>query len=228
MKKYIIVGTTQSGSTRLFNMLRIICELKNLKYHSSFYNKDIINNVDVLIHKVHDIDDVNELKDYDYLILPLRDFRDSYISSIERQKLRGNINEINIGHINYNISLFRKFKDIKNTVIFKYENYNFDYVKNFIHKIKFGMIDDKINILLNRLNNLLLSKTVVSDDTLNHIANTSNEKREDYKKTLYSQAHNTSGGKSKKYLTYFTSEQNKLFINNKNIYDFLKEYGYEK
>ena len=227
MKKYIIVGTVQSGSTRIFNMIRFICEIRNLKCYSSFIENNFNPNFDVVVHKTHDINNIEILKRYDYVILPLRDFRDSYISSIVRTKNRGKNVNVNLSHVKFNIDIFNKFNK-QNPIIFKYENYNFNYVKNFIHKIKLSLYDNNINVLMGKLNNLLLQKNIINDDTAIDLKNSDNEMVNLYKKTLFSKSHNTSGGKSKKYLTYFTKEENDIFKKDKFVYNFLKEYGYEK
>lgn len=227
MRKYIIVGTVQSGSTRIFNMIRIISEIRNLKCYSSLLDNNFDSNYDVIVHKTHDLEDTSILKNYDYVILPLRDFRDSYISSIQRTKNRGKNVNINLSHVKSNINIFRKFKKF-NPVVFKYEDYNFNYVKVFIHKIKIALNDNNIRILMNKLDKLLVNKNVINDDTSNDFKESNQETINFYKKTLFSKSHNTSGGKSKKYLTYFTKEENDIFKKDKFVYNFLKKHRYEK
>ena len=84
MIKILITGPEQSGSTRIYNFLRILLEKLNLP---TLYGWDVDipsnNNYKYVLSKLHECNK-NKLCLFDYIILPLRDMRDSYISTFKR------------------------------------------------------------------------------------------------------------------------------------------------
>ena len=90
LKKICIVGTHQTGSTRLFNLVRMIYE-KNGKTVYSRWNirREEINKIsseyDIILCKVHNTNH-NYLKNYDIILLPIRNILDSAISCGIRKK----------------------------------------------------------------------------------------------------------------------------------------------
>jgi len=70
MIKVCIVGTHQTGTTRLFNLVRLIYKSKNLRVHSYWHYKGQYDNsheYDVIVNKVHDTnDDLSKYKKTNY------------------------------------------------------------------------------------------------------------------------------------------------------------------
>ena len=221
MIKIIIVGGTQCGSTRLFNFIRIIFERKGMKVLSRWIGdiKENIEDYDMVLIKAHDMD-LGKCKEYDVVILPYRDIRDVYISTVMRWGFKKDI----IGEMMINLRLFRKFLKVAD-VLYKYENYGFDYNRKIVDKI--------VGVVGGRGVGLEISceDIVATMKELDYMHNNvrvrfDNFGNKEYREKLMCKKHNTSGGKSEKWRTYFSAEDNRKIIMNKDIRGFLKKRGY--
>ena len=129
--KICVVDTAQSGSTRLFNLVRLIYEKIGKKVLSGWKlnlenNNELFSEYEILVSKVHDTD-LKYLDDFDIKLLPVRNILDAAKSFTIRRK-NFSINEY-LYSCNYNIDLFNKFKDNVD-FIFKYEEYSVSLIKN--------------------------------------------------------------------------------------------------
>ena len=94
LQKICIVGTHQTGSTRLFNLVRMIYEKKGKKVYSRWGITDkqiseISSEYDIILSKIHDTS-YNYLKNFDIALLPIRNILDSAISAGIRKKKKFN------------------------------------------------------------------------------------------------------------------------------------------
>jgi mannose-1-phosphate guanylyltransferase len=210
--KLTVAGMLQCGSTRLFNLLILLYENNNNTVHSCLnYEHDKDDEYDVIINKTHDAD-VSIRDKYDIILLPMRDIRDCAISA----RIRFKKDDI-IENCLCNINLFNTLNEISDFV-FIYEKYDFEYIKELIKFLNLNLSDDVINDVMMKLHTMHISLDIVKFS--DH-----NDKM--YKKTLYSQHHNTSNGLSKKYNTELDDELNKKILDNKIIFDFLSEHNYK-
>ena len=176
----------------------------------------------MVLIKAHDMD-LGKCKEYDVVILPYRDIRDVYISTVTRWGFKKDI----IGEMMINLRLFRKFLKVAN-VLYKYENYGFNYNRKIVDKIvgrisgisggKRGLeiSDEEIACTMKELDFMHNNIKVRFD----------NFENKEYREKLMCKKHNTSGGKSEKWRTYFSAEDNRKIIMNKDIRGFLKKRGY--
>ena len=77
----------RSGSTWLFNTLRIIFQQSNQSVYSYFFSEfddSVGNNYDVHVAKTHQFDDVLSYGGYDYIFTTRRDLRDIAASAVRR------------------------------------------------------------------------------------------------------------------------------------------------
>lgn len=218
MKKILICGPTQCGSTRVFNLVRLLFEKNNIKVASKWIHKPSPDTPhDVLIVKCHDIVPEN-LKNYECIILPLRDPRDASISHAKRflnENQQTNLNCYIEFMVQY-IHLYRKFKPHAG-MVFKYEDYGIESIQRLADTVKVETNEAMIQDIMKELDDLHNSKDIVKKD---------NHSDENYAKTLMSQHHNTSGGQSQKYLSHFTNSQNETILKNNFILTFLKNNNY--
>jgi hypothetical protein len=217
MIKICVVGTNQSGSTRLFNLVRLIYEKKGKTVYSGVLlkKKDINNNYDVFLSKVHDIP-LEYMNDYNIKLLPIRNILDASISSVIRFFPDNKENPtVYINSCIYNIYLLNKFKSYVD-FIFRYENYSVYYIKKLCDVLNVNLNNNEILEIMKELDNMHNSKDIVKNDDLSN---------EIYKKTLLSQNHNTSNGKTNKYIKLNPKILNEILKNNE-ILNFLEEHQY--
>lgn len=219
LKKICIVGTNQSGSTRLFNLVRMIYEKNGKTVYSRWsitheeMNKISSNNKhDIILCKIHDTND-NYLKNYDVILLPIRNILDSAISSGVRKKNTSTENYIN--SCNNNIILFNKFKPIAD-FIFRYEDYNVSYIKKLCSALNINLDNNDIIDIMIQLESMLNSTKIVKKDDPRDAV---------YRKTLFSQDHNTSNGKTNKFIN-LPKKQLDDILKEKNIITFLEDNFY--
>jgi hypothetical protein len=223
MIKYLIASPTQCGSTRLFNLIRLIHEELGHTVLSCWNWSDGDDNkqkYDVVISKIHDINTTKMNLEETIILLPYRDLRDTVISAQIRWPDLFNTFDKLIQRCHVNINFFNDTLQYQyNLVLCKYEEYTLDQVTYICKKIKIDISEDKLKIIMKEIDDMHKSDTIIKVD---------NKKDETFNKTLLSQAHNTSNGKSKKYLTYFTKEENENLLKDNKIYNWLKEYNYIK
>lgn len=221
LKKICIVGTYQTGSTRLFNLVRMIYEKNGKKVYSRFkippekINK-IGNEYDIILCKIHDTkwcDDKNYLQNYDIILLPIRNILDSAISAGIRG--RNTSTKFYINNCNINIDMFNKFVSIAD-FIFRYENYNVYNIKKVCAILNINLDNNEIIDIMIQLESMLNSKEIVKKD--DHMD-------AEYHKTLFSQEHNTSNGKTNKFIN-LPKKQLDDILKEKNILTFLEEHFY--
>jgi hypothetical protein len=214
MIKICVVGTHQSGSTRVFNLIRLIYEKKGKSIFSNWAIKkeDFDNNYDVILTKIHDTSQ-DYLNDYNFKILPIRNILDSAISAGQRF---GN-NDINfyINNCEDNINLYNKFKSNVD-FIFKYECYSVNYIKQFCKVLNINLNIIEIIEIMKELDNMHNSSSIVKWDDFSN---------EEYRKTLLSQSHNTSNGQTNKYNNLNINVLEEI-LKNDNIVNFLNEQNY--
>ena len=198
-KKICIVGPCQSGSTRLFNLVRCIYEKKEKKVLSRHAVEFSIEKLDqysgqydVILGKLHSTS-VDYINNYDIKLMPIRNLIDCAISAVIRFKTpveTENLHTHYKNHIHENMSLYDKFKNHVDLII-RYEEYSVNQVKNLCKLIDIELSNKEILEIMIDLEEMKDSKEIVENDDRN------NSK---YKKTLLSQSHNTSGGKTNKFL----------------------------
>jgi len=214
MIKILICGPTQCGSTRIFNLVRLLFEKQNKTVASKWISAPApTHNPDVLVVKCHDTN-LDNLKRFKYVILPKRDPRDAAISHAKRffnPAQSKNISEYILFMVHF-IQLYRKFR-AHASHIFTYETYSPRTIQELASAIEVPTDIDTIHTIMKELDELHSSKDIVKKD---------NHKDPLYAKTLMSQSHNTSGGQSQKYRTYFTPAQQKTILNHQLINGFLK------
>lgn len=209
--KIAVVGTKQSGSTRLFNLLIMLYEHLNKKVYSAYkygHNKD--TQYDVIINKCHD-SSFEDLAKYNIVLSPVRHLFDSAISA----KKRGFQTDYKKACY-HNINLFNKFEH-KADYIFVYEKYSLEYIKELCKVININIEDNIITEIMQKLDDLHNSKTIVKRDNANN---------EMFKRTLLSQSHNTSGGKINKFLTEMSDIEIDDLLKDEKIHAFLKKLNY--
>ena len=217
LKKICIVGTHQTGSTRLFNLVRMIYEKNGKKVYSKWnITPEEINEIDskydIILCKIHDTNK-NYLKNYDIILLPIRNILDSAISAGVRS--RNTSTKFYINECNDNIRLFNKFMSIAD-LIFRYENYTVYNIKKVCATLNINLDNNDIIDIMIQLESMLNSKKIVKTD---------DNRDAEYQKTLLSQAHNTSNGKTNKFIN-LSNEQLNDILKEKNISTFLEENSY--
>lgn len=216
-KKICIVGTHQAGSTRLFNLVRMIYEKNGKTVYSKWKItpkeiNEISGKYDIILCKIHDTDH-DYLKNFDIILLPIRNILDSAISAGKRAK--NNSTQFYINNCNSNISMFNKFKSIAD-FIFRYEDYNVYNIKKVCATLNINLDNNDIIDIMIQLESMLNSKEIVKRD---------NHGDAEYQKTLLSQHHNTSNGKTNKFIN-LPKEQLDDILKEKNILTFLEENFY--
>jgi hypothetical protein len=209
--KIAVVGTKQSGSTRLFNLLIMLYTHLNKKVYSTYqycHNKD--NLYDIVINKCHN-SPIEDLNNYNFVLSPVRHLFDSAISAIKRGFQKDYIKACH-----HNINLFNKFEH-KADFVFIYEKYSLDYIKDLCKLLNINIEDRVLIEIMQKLEDLHNSKTIVKTD---------NKNNELYKRTLLSQSHNTSGGRINKFLTEMSRETIERLLKDEKINAFLKKLNY--
>lgn len=211
--KISIIGTHQTGSTRIFNLIRLLYENLNDSeevYSCWDYKHDKDNDYEVIISKIHECD-IEYLNDFDFLILPIRNILDAALSA-----------NIRFPHISLkdscrdNINIYNKFKDISD-FIFIYEKYSLEYIKSLCKKLKINPSDEDIKKIMEELDIMHNRKDIVKKD---------NQNNKEFRKTLFSQDHNTSGGRIDKYKTDIDPIRLADLLSIKSIRNFLINLGY--
>lgn len=210
--KICIVGTTQSGSTRLFNLVRMLYELEGKRVLSMWnYDNKVVKNkgdYDVILSKVHDCK-LEYLKEFDKVLLPVRNIIDSAISNNKRfgSDIKGRC----LRNI-YLINKFEKVCDMK----FRYERYSVSHIMRLCKVL--GLKEKsvlEIMGIMKELEGMLNDKNMVLRDDY---------KDEKYRRTLLTRGHNTSGGLSNKYVTELSMAELEDLLKDEKIRDFIMKY----
>lgn len=207
-----IVGCTQSGSTMIYNYVRLLCKLKGIRYDAGFI--DVMHNKrytepypEIIIVKSHDYSEY--ITQHSILnILCYRDIRDAVVSTLTRefrlrdasgrvevfhntnpiQSMLDNIRFYNnwVGHAQYKA----RYEDIKpNPRIF------LEYIAD---QLDVELTEDDITALIQQSDELHTTTNKIKYDDLTNPV---------YRETLITKQHNTSGGRIGKFLTAFSPEQ---------------------
>lgn len=215
--KICILGTKATGSTRLFNLVRLIYEKIGKKVFSGWninseHLEELSSKYNVILCKIHNTN-FDYINDYNIKILPIRNLLDSAISKGVRKN--NNSTEFYINICKENIILFNKFKS-EADFIFRYEDYNVYYIKKFCSFLNMSLNNNDIIDIMKKLKYMHNSKDIVEYD--NHSDKT-------YKKTLLSQNHNTSNGRTDKFIDLPETQLNDI-LEERIIYKFLEEQLY--
>lgn len=229
MKVISVVGPTQSGSTMLFNLLRFIY-MDTYKVDSCWvadYIKGNYSECDILIVKCHAFREILQ-KDSDEIFLPIRDLRDCVISTAKRKGLKGQkmpslsikwrIGKF-IRFIHKNIDYFESWENDA-TYILKYEDFKADPskgLKAIANHLSISLTDEDVREVLEKSRSQHKSKQIVKDD---------DKTNKQYKKTLMTQSHNSSGGKIGKYHHFFSTKQLTRLMKDSRIKSFLEKHDY--
>ena len=221
LKKICIVGTMQSGSTRLFNLVRMIYEKNGKKVYSQWnITPEEINKIgseyDIILCKIHDTN-INYLKNYDIILLPIRNILDSALSAGKR--LENTSTKFYKENCNFNINLYNKFKSIAN-LIFRYENYNVYSIKKVCTTLNINLNNNDILDIMIQLESMLNNKNIAKNDDHGDAESRAEEARA----TLVDWA-NTSNGKTNKFIN-LPKEKLDDILEDKNILTFLEENFY--
>ena len=232
MKIILVAGMEQAGSTLVFNLVqKLYRSYGNYNVDScwitDFHKKDYNDKCDFLVIKTHGLDRTAITNAYK-IILPIRDVRDAAISAYNRGMISKERDiDLIINRMEKNINTLNNWiKSIKQRKLaafeFMYERYKKNeagYTEILLNYLEIKLDKEKIKESIEEINKLYLSKDIVKKDDFSY-------KNIQYKKTLITQNHNTSGGQSKKYETFFSKEENDKIINREKINIFLKMYGY--
>ena len=209
--KVLVLGTHQTGSTRLFNLIRLLYENENKNVYSCWdYKNDKDKKYDVIISKVHNCE-LKYLKNFNIKILPIRNILDAAISANKRWP-RISLYDSCVN----NILIFNKYKNHSDFIFF-YEKYNINYIKKLCNVLNINPSDSKINKIMKDLEIMHNSKKIVKKDDENDIT---------FKKTLFSQSHNTSGGKIGKFKTELCEKELNYLLSKDVIRIFLRRWKY--
>lgn len=184
-KNYVIAGMPRTGSTLLYNLIRLMLKYKYDNVNGMFYkkwNKDL-NNINVV--KIHEFN--KELHDNATLIFTsVRDLRDAMASFIRYKNMISSF-DLFIDWCEIMTDWYEVWKDSSNYE-FVYEDYIKDKNKiifEIANLLEINITIDDINILLSDIDNLKGSiynqKTVNLLSIINH---RTNGKINSYKSTL--------------------------------------------
>ena len=189
---------------------------------SSGFYKHIFGMKSNILIKLHEEEDRKYTHSYDYVFLPIRDPRDSVISLMHRLGKKKDIEEV-LELMEKNIDRYNRYASIDdelphNFILVKYEEYDFDTLKNIANI--FPYIDEEVLLRIYEAVDNMLNLDLPDD------MNMKNNKVTLDSPMLLCRGHNTSGGKSRKYLDYFTKEENDRIISVPVINSFLIKYNY--
>jgi hypothetical protein len=145
------------------------------------------------LSKIHDIG-LHYLNNFDIKLLPVRNILDSALSAGVRSNATST--EFYINDCKNNINLFNKFKS-KVDLIFRYEDYSVNSIKKLCTILNISIDNNDIIDIMIQLENMLNSKDIVKRDDINN---------KEYQKTLLSQSHNTSNGKTNKFINFLNHQ----------------------
>lgn len=225
-----VVGMKHSGSTLLWNIIRLACN------KLSVLNKDNENDPSKLqLYKCHSISKAMEKNCH--IITTIRDIRDTAISGFLRFYFQKSINEyknmeeeimkygltVFIEYMHENLNLFYDSLQSDDVIIFKYEDYKqqpVNYIQNIFTKIGICPNEYFVQSVINEAERMKDNDSLHKNLDRYHFSNEENPDK------LLTKDHNTSGGKTKKYKDFFSPFQNEIILKDKRIRTFLEKYGY--
>jgi len=232
-----VVGQKHCGSTMVFNIIRMAYKKMGERINDGPTTS--LEDVDVYIAKSHDVDMFEECNKIIKYITTCRDVRDCSISSFFRFYFNQSVNkkenirkEILKCGLNFflnsmyeNILLYEKSLK-KNPHVFVYEKYKQNPVAEIKKLLIFLNIHDKISD--KDLSEIIQSaesyfeKENLLKDLKGYQLNT--DKTFDI---LLTKDHNTSGGQTRKWKSFFDPEQLDIIMADPIIVNYLKEFHYE-
>ena len=228
MKVILIAGPSQSGSTLLFNMVRILLEDEGYTvdscWHSLYTKGEFDKNIDYLIVKCHFYDEALH-RASDMVFLPLRDFRDSAVSCHKRYS-NLNTQDDYVSFLLQNIGQFESWKPHA-TYVFKYESYMAQKQVSLVKvAAKLGIYKIHIHDVMHELDSLHKGRGCPETDLLPKTEYEQLLELEHYRKTLMTKSHNTSGGQVGKHKTDIPTDILIQIESNETIRKFLTSHGY--
>ena len=219
-KKVAVVGMKHSGSTLLWNILKIA--YKNLGFPENHVSKNHTPGQD--------------MKDNYVIITTYRDVRDTAISGFLRFFFQKSYNETDdmqyeiqnfglhkfINYMHENITIFYDSLQGKNVNLYKYEDYKSNPVEYITNLFEYLNIYNDVDFVKKTIRE---AEEIKEDENLEKNLN-------EYQKNLFNRPqlltkdHNTSGGRSEKYKDFFTKEQNDYILRDRRIHHFLSKYKY--
>jgi len=237
IEKIAVVGMKHVGSTLLVNILRTAYRLLGRKLNDENKNED----EEVIVTKSHTILPQWIEKHY-ILITVIRDVRDASISGFLRFIYQQSINKDKsdetmketiqkygiqtfLDYMYHNLQLFYDSLEY-NPIIFKYEEYKsqpISTVKKLFTELNIYCSEPFLKEVID------IAESIKDKEDLYHNLHDWQVNCVDKKiDKLLTRDHNTSEGKTKKYKTFFSEEQNKIILKDPFVMEFLQEYNYMK
>lgn len=228
MKLVLVAGPSQSGSTLLFNMLRLILEQAGHRVDSCWHGEYTKGNFDkgaeYLVVKCHFYD--HDLATVSSAVfLPVRDFRDSAVSCNRRYASLKKPEDYE-AFVLQNIAQFESWRRHA-MYVFKYEKYAAHRESAVLEvAARLGIFNARIDNILRSLDSLHAGQGCPETDILPADQRRELLKQDCYKKTLMTRSHNTSGGMVGLHATEVPKKTLQQLESNQTIRSFLTEYGY--
>lgn len=225
----MVVGMKHCGSTMIFNLLRIAYKAQG--HDVSF------------VDKRHAVPSKQISEDTKYVV-PIRDPRDIAISGFLRFMYKTSLNgpctdpvaEITkfglftfINYMEENILLAYDAMVMPSTHLFRYEDLKANPVQETLRLFAYvGLPTDDEGLVAAALHetDTYFDRADLTNDLHEYHRRTAAQGSETCKDILLTRDHNTSGGQSKKYETFFTEAMNVEILENPIVRHFLDKFGY--
>jgi hypothetical protein len=226
----MVIGMKHCGSTMIFNLLRIAYKAKG---------HDV-----ALVDKGHTVPKKRKEEESLKFIVPIRDPRDIAISGFLRFIYNTSLNgpctdpiaettrfglHTFIDYMQDNILLAYEALLLPNTYSYRYEDFKENPVRETLRLFEFvGLPTDDANLVSKALDetNTYFERADLTSNLHEYQWKTQDKDKEDRKDVLLTRDHNTSGGKSRKYETFFTEAMNDDILKNPIVHHFLEAYDY--
>lgn len=225
----MVVGMKHCGSTMIFNLLRIA-------YKAQGHDVSLVD-------KRHAVPAKRISEDVRYVV-PIRDPRDVAISGFLRFLYKTSLNgpctdpiaEItNFGlfsFLNYmeeNILLAYDAMVMPSTHVFRYEDFKQNPVQETLRLFAYvGLPTDDEGLVAAALHetDTYFDRADLTNNLHEYQYKTNDQESEARKDVLLTRDHNTSGGRSRKYETFFSESMNAEILKNPIVHHFLDAFGY--
>lgn len=232
VEKLAIVGMKHSGSTMIFNILRIAYKKLGKLINE---NCNDLNFSNVIINKSHTVSE-KFIKENYKLITTIRDVRDTSISGFYRFIFQQSINKkenIENEILKYGMTTF--IDSMHENICLYYDSLNYSPIEFIYENYKNDPIESIQRLFesINIYNDIDFVKSCI--DEVNKIKDDENllnnltEWKNDYEKSLdklLTKDHNTSNGSIKKYESFFNEKQNNLILEDPFIKNFLESKNF--
>lgn len=212
-----MIGPRQSGSTRVFNVARLVGEVAGLtvRAHWDIQKQASAPSYDVDVAKVHtEYNGAHLRRLYNVVILPIRDLRDTALSSMARKFIpRRALVRFCSAQANCINRLIPHA-----TLVLRYETFGAHAVRRIANAMRVHLKPPQVKTVLRKIDALYRSKELPSvDDRDNSL----------YQRTLMSRAHNTANGRSNKWQKVLTPCELHALRKTVVVSQFLKRFGYQ-